>query len=84
MFSTFKGNNSKSRHTRVIVHIFCILSYNTLHVHLCSISLKYLERFSHKNVTDGQTNEHTERETHIRGGGTLYLPTDICFGVKLI
>ena len=38
-FSTFKGNNSKSRHTRVIIHIFCILPRNTLYS--CSISWEY-------------------------------------------
>ena len=38
VFNVFNiyGNNSKSRHTRVMVYRLCILSYDTLH--LCSIS----------------------------------------------
>ena len=39
-----KGNNSKSRQTRVMVHVFCISSHNALH--LCEVFCKYLERFS--------------------------------------
>ena len=30
-----KGKNSKSRHTRVTVHVFCILSHSALH--LCKV-----------------------------------------------
>ena len=34
------GNNSRSRHIRVTIHVFCMLSHNALH--LCEVSRKYL------------------------------------------
>ena len=38
-----KGNNSKSRHIRVTVHVFCTLSYGALY--LCEVLWKYHERY---------------------------------------
>ena len=38
-----KGNNSVIRQTRVMVHVFCTLSYSALH--WCEVSWKYLEQF---------------------------------------
>ena len=38
-----KGNNSKSRQTRVTVHVLYTSSYNALH--WCEVSWKYLRRY---------------------------------------
>ena len=38
-----KGNNSKCRLTRVMVHVFCTLSHGVLH--WCEVSRKYLKRY---------------------------------------
>ena len=55
-----KGNNSKSRQTRVTVHVCCTLTHSSLH--LCEVSWKYLKQYQIMEqirmmevLTDGQT-----------------------------
>ena len=50
-----KGNNSRSRQTRVMVHMFCMWSYSALY--LCEVSRKYLLWYQsyRADTNDGST-----------------------------
>ena len=58
-----KGNNSKSRQTRVTVHVFCTLSHGVLH--LCEVWWKYLWWYQSYGVdtNDGSADGWTDRRT---------------------
>ena len=68
-----KGNNSKSKQTRVTVHVFRTSSRSVLH--LCEVSWKYLVQYQSygTDTNDGSTDGQTDTQ-NTRGYDIIPLP----------